>query len=300
MSLLRDIQETAVSADSDVATLLRKCKILAARLGNTEFKRWVDQELNGYGDSTLLPEYRILHVESVGHFSGAFGSGLRNAPIPPSCLPEHLRDMVSRSYLMRPISAYTSLIDKSKRSNAQENWPADLVALVGQDIYQNMNCISAWKIIPYNSIISLVDTIKTRVLSFCLEIEAEAPDAGEAALNEPRISQEKVTQVFNTYITGTVQNVATGGNHFKQQATASFGVNDEVFRLLLEAIMSMASKDINAKTIAGAVEEMRDSVGTKSFCSHYQAFMSLLSDHIQVYGPLVAPYLPALAAMAAS
>lgn len=148
MSLLRDIQETAVGADSDVASLLRKCKILAVRLGNAEFKQWVDLELNGYDDPTSLPEYRKLQVESVGHFSGAFGSSMRNAPIPPSCLPKELQDKVRYSYMMQPISAYTSLVDKAKRSNAQENWPADLVAYVGQGIYQNMNCMAAWKIIP--------------------------------------------------------------------------------------------------------------------------------------------------------
>ncbi len=300
MSLLRDIQETAVSADSDVATLLRKCKILAVRLGNTEFRKWVDQELNGYDDSTSLPEYRKLQVESVGHFAGAFGSGLRNAPIPPSCLPKKSQDTVRYSYLMQPISAYTSLVDKDKRANAQENWPADLVAYVGRDIYQNMNCMAAWKIIPFNAIVALIDTIKTRVLNFCLEIEAEAPDAGEAPLNAPPISQDKVTQVFNTYITGTVQNVATGGSHFNQQATAVSGSSDEMFRQLLEVITNMPHNDPNAQIIASAVEEMRDSAGTQSFGEHYQTFMSLLSDHIQVYGSLVAPYLPALAALAAS
>lgn len=153
---------------------------------------------------------------------------------------------------------------------------------------------------PYSAIVALIDTIKTRVLNFCLEIEAEAPDAGEAPLNAPPISQDKVTQVFNTYITGTVQNVATGGSHFNQQATATFGPSDEVFRQLLEAIASVSHEVSSAKAIACAVEEMRDSVGTRSFGSRYQAFMSLLSDHIQVYGPLVAPYLPALAALAAS
>lgn len=50
MSLLHDIQEMAVSSKSDISTLLRKCKILAVRLGNDDFKNWIDQELNGYTD----------------------------------------------------------------------------------------------------------------------------------------------------------------------------------------------------------------------------------------------------------
>lgn len=33
MSLLRDIQNDLASAENDVTTVLRKCKILAARLG---------------------------------------------------------------------------------------------------------------------------------------------------------------------------------------------------------------------------------------------------------------------------
>jgi len=296
VSLLRDIQETAVGADSDVATLLRKCKILAARLGNAEFKQWVDKELNGYDDRASLPSYRILHVQSVGDFSGPFGRSLRNAPIPISCLPEEWRDSVRYSYLMQPIGAYTSLIAGGNQANAQENWLPELVARFGGDIYQDMNCLTARKIIPYNAIAALIDTIKTRVLSFCLEIEAVDPDVGETPLNTYSIPQDRIAQVFNTYISGTVQNVATGGSQFRQQATTTLGPSEDLFRQLLGAITSMRQEDSNAPVVARAVEAMRDSVGTQSFGSHYQAFMSLLSDHIQVYGPIVAPYLSALAA----
>ena len=41
MSLLRDIQDALASEACDVAVVLRKCKILAARLGSDEFGAWV-------------------------------------------------------------------------------------------------------------------------------------------------------------------------------------------------------------------------------------------------------------------
>lgn len=297
MSLLRDIQTTAVDSESDIATLLRKCKILAFRLGNNDFKRWVDQELNGYNDSSDLPEYRKLHVESVGYFSGPFGSGLRNAPIPPSCLPVEFQEVVTHSYLMQPISAYTALINRTERSNARENWPTDMVALFGGDIYHNMHCMSAWKVIPYNSLAALVDTIKTRILNFSLEIENEAPNAGEAPLNAPPLPQEKVSQVFNTYISGNVQNVATGGTHFKQKTSSLSSPTDDVFQKLLDAIIhANADTEITDK-ICSAVEKMRESHGNTSFGKHYQLFTSILADHIQIFGSVVAPYLPLLAQM---
>ena len=47
MSLLRDIQNDLSGPSGDITTVLRKCKILAARLGSDEFSRWVDWELNG-------------------------------------------------------------------------------------------------------------------------------------------------------------------------------------------------------------------------------------------------------------
>jgi hypothetical protein len=225
MSLLRDIQNSAVDSSTDVATLLRKCKILAARLGNTKFKEWVDFELNGYPSKEQLPIYRILNTKSFGTFCGSFGSGANNAPIPPSCLPKEFREYVTTSYLAAPISSYVELLSNPD-GNPVEQWPADLIAHFGQNIYQNMNCVSAWKTIPRNSIAALLDTIKTRILDFVLEIENEAPDAGEAPPNSPPIAQDKVTQIFNTYISGNVQNVSTGSSHVNQDSDIKIYQND--------------------------------------------------------------------------
>jgi len=253
MSLLRDIQNAAVDTNTDVTTLLRKCTILAARLGNDEFKAWVDRELNGYERIEDLPEYRLLHTASYGDFSGPFGSGLKNAPIPPACLPKELRERATKSYLMQAISAYASLINREEKNNAHEEWPADMVVLCGQNIYRNMNCLNAWKMIPYNALAALIDTIKTRVLNFVLEIEEEAPNAGEAPPHQPPLSQERVSQVFNTYITGNVQNVATGSSHFSQGG--EFHVLEGDFSTLAGYLRSLGVPDED-------VDELKDAIGS--------------------------------------
>jgi hypothetical protein len=41
MTLLEEIQNAAVDATSDLGTLLRKCKLLAARLGSKSLEEWV-------------------------------------------------------------------------------------------------------------------------------------------------------------------------------------------------------------------------------------------------------------------
>lgn len=99
MSLLRQIQDAAIDSSVDLPTLLRKCKVLAARLGNEDFKRWINNELVGYNRKEDLPEYRVLNVNSKGHFGGAFSSSLSNADIPLSCLPEDFREILGHSYM---------------------------------------------------------------------------------------------------------------------------------------------------------------------------------------------------------
>ena len=299
MSLLRQIQDAAIDSSIDLPTLLRKCKVLAARLGNDDFKRWIDNELSGYDSKDDLPEYRVLKVNSKGHFGGAFGSGLRNADIPLLCLPEDFRESLEHSYLMQPIAAMASLVANGKSGTLQEPWNPDLVAHFGQQIYERMVCMQAWKVIPTSSLVAALDTVRTRVLNFVLEIEAQNPAAGEAMSNEKPVPLETVQHIFNTYITGDVQNLASGSTNVAQHAKAQKGVDAEIFAKLLDAIAAAKlPKAIEAK-IGGAVEELRATSGTVAFKDKYHRFMGILADHMQVLGPVVAPFLPPLAVMVA-
>jgi hypothetical protein len=69
----------------------------------------------------------------------------------------------------------------------------------------------------------------------------------------------------------------------------------EVFQKILATLdKSEADSDLVSR-METAVLEMQNSCHTKGFAESYKAFMAILADHIQVFGPLVAPYLPALA-----
>jgi hypothetical protein len=226
MTLLRDIQNVAIDSEADLLSLLRKCKVLATRLKNAEFSQWVDWELNGYKDVNLLPDYRVLQVFSKGHFSGIAGSGLRNADIPLNCIDQKFRDGLSKSRCMQPISAYLDLIRNPDSGNFQEPWPPNVVAIVGAKIYQYLNCMTAWKEIPRPAIVSLVEAVRNRILNFVLEIEVEAPDAGEAPSNRPSLSEEQVTQIFHNHIYGTVGNIAQGSQNVSQTCEMTVNEND--------------------------------------------------------------------------
>ncbi len=296
MSLLREIQSAAIDSAVPLTTLLRKCKVLAARLGNAEFKQWIEDELSGYKSAEALPPYRKLHVNSKGHFSGPFQSGLRNADIPLSCIPEEFRERLSKSHMKEPIAALEDLVAKSDSGTAMEPWNPDFVALVGSRIYEDMNCMQAWKVIPFNTVVAALDSVRTLVLNFVLEIEAEAPDAGEAALNSNPVPQDKVHQIFNTFISGNVQNLATASTNVRQNATYN-DANSELFREILATLTKSGLEALVVEKVTGAVDEMKQARDVPGFKDAYIKFMSILSDHVQVLGPILAPYLPALAAL---
>lgn len=298
MSLLREIQDAAVDSKGDLASLLRRCKILAARLGNEEFKSWVEQELSGYETVETLPDYRVFSVHSKGHFSGAFGSGLKNAPIPMSCIPEEFREALEHSYLTAPVSTLQALISKSKNGVLEEPWNPDLVALVGQKIYRHMNCMQAWKVVPEANIVGALDAVRTRILNFALEIEAANPQAGEAPLNSNPIPQSTVQHIFNTYVSGNIQNMAAGNaGEVAQRAKSSEKASIEILQHLIEAIKDSSADAAVKELLVQQVYEMRSAADTEGFKEHYRKFIGTLADHMQVLGSAVSPYLPALTAM---
>lgn len=194
------------------------CKLLAARISHQEFADWVDHELNGYPTVNDLPDYRIVRVDSYGSFIGSIARADR-LQIPISVLPKKIQEPFQHAHMGASISAYTSLLAGNKLGSVQEAWPVGLAVHHASKLTPHMQCVSAWKEIPIGAIVRLMDSVKTRVLGFAIDLEREAPDAGEMPIgSQPPLSREKMTQIFNTNIAGNVGNVANASSSFNQSA----------------------------------------------------------------------------------
>jgi len=243
MSLLREIQEMAVDSKVRVADLLIRCKILAVRLGNNEFREWVDRELEGYQSKENLPAYRILRVNSYGNFSGPFGLSLENALIPPTTIPKEYREVVHMAYIFDSVSSLEETLKNIDGGNLSMVWPPDLISHFGGNIYKDMNCLSAWRSISRGAVAGILDTVRNRVLNFSLAIEKVAPDAGEGFDKDKAISNEKVSQVFQTHVYGNVGNIAQASSDFTQ---TSLEIKQGDFNILREHLLNagLEEKDI--------------------------------------------------------
>jgi len=199
-----------------LSVVVRKTQVLAARLEHQPLKDWVAWELNGYPGLETLPEYRQLRgVQVLGDFSGAFGSGLKNAPIPQMSVPEQLREPLFNHNFFERIGALEPL---ASHDTLYIPWPADAVAFLSQQIYQDMVCLTAQKVFSGALVVGILEAVRNKVLSFALEIESADPDAGEAEPGKPSVPEERVTHIVNTVIYGG-QNTVAAGNRDVQQSS---------------------------------------------------------------------------------
>ena len=253
MSLKSDIQKEIVDPKIRLSDILRKATIFAHRLKSTEFKQWIDKEINGYdGKVEDLPKYRVLSTQTYGNFSGPFQSGLRNAPIPSAHFPEEIHKFATTQPFPQSIRELEFMVENSDKNNINLSWSPDLVVLIADKIYENMVCMQAWKVISINQIEGIIDTVRNRLLNFILEIEEMDSEAGEARQGESKLSPDKVTQTFNNYILGN-NNIVGSGSNFTQSVQQSITQGD--FKSLEHALKELGIKEKDIKELSEAIEK---------------------------------------------
>lgn len=225
MSLIRDIQAATVAPNVDITNLLRMCKLLAARISHQQLADWADRELNGYPNVDSLPEYRTLEVLSYGRFVGHYKKA-EALQIPIGMLPERLHAKYQNAHMGQAISVYAGF-DLTGTGSLREPWDVSVALKYASPLVPDTQCVEAWKEIPFGAIHRLLDAVKTRILGYVIDLEREAPNAGETPIgSQPPVSRERMTQIFNTNIAGNVGNVANASNDFTQTSTAGVPAED--------------------------------------------------------------------------
>jgi len=202
MTLIEEIQQEAVDSKGDLGAILRKCKILAARLGSRRLEDWLLWESNGYPENVGVPEYRSWPLELKGHFYGPSGSGMRNAPIPWICLPKDIRESYQNYKCRQSIASIEDILMKSKAGYVQVR-SGDLAVVLGTNVYQHQNCMQAWAEFSVSNLVELLNAVRNKVLDFAIAVWKEYPAAGE--LSEPAgqsIQPERINHIFNTTVYG--------------------------------------------------------------------------------------------------
>ena len=224
MSLVNELIAKVVDSSTDLSEVLRKARVLASELRSEELGRWAEGELNGYNDEDVLPDYRVSIGSNFGNFVGyrTQGNGL---PIALSNLPEDWRERMSKLKLSSGVASLQEMFRSEK--NYQEEWPADAVALVSKDIYEEMNMVMAWKAIPKARIADVLDAVRNRLLSFLLELKVQHPEVETTEVNLQTIPKEDVRlNIVNNIFGG--HNVFASGETVNQKVEQGVKLGDLV------------------------------------------------------------------------
>jgi hypothetical protein len=210
------IRDTAVDGSSDLATLLRNCRILASEIKNQALAEWAKSELDGYSETAELPEYRILrNMVHLGNFVGIAGSGINNFPLEISRLPEQVREHFSVRELRQGVQELKQLIGSYTDKFIQLSWEPEIYGVFDHSGFRpDLRLVQAWSVVPVARLEGTLDAIRNKVLTFVLELEAlgiGADDEGKiGTIDTP--TNDRITQIFNQTIYGSVSNVGHAGN----------------------------------------------------------------------------------------
>jgi len=245
MSLLREIQMAATDGNVAVATVLRKAKILATRLGNRAFEEWVKHELNGYKVDAELPAYRLIPVTVQAHLRFGY-QHFTAAQVMTSHLPEELKHWGHVCRLFQPIAEITAMSNADKNTEFQFNWPQEMAVKFGSKGYNNAECLGAWQVFSANVLVGVIDTVRNRLLEFALQIERENPDAGEAPPDSQPVAPDRIQPLVQTIILGNVGNLAQSSNCVNQTSTMAADL-DEIRKLLALFEKHLGELDLDAR-----------------------------------------------------
>ncbi len=269
MNLLEDIQNAATDSSSDVSTLLRKCKILAARLENQHLEDWLIWESNGYPEAALVPSYRIWRLQVRGNFLGPF-SKYQHAPIPIALLSKDAQKMYNKYECRFSIPSIESAIEESKNGMVQLE-TGGLALSVGQNVYTNMTCVECWAEFGVGNLVEVINAVRNRILDFSLALWKESPTAGETNPNiRKEIRSDKITQIFNTKVYGGTANLVGSANN----SSVEFNIELNNFESVRRVLQNNGVSKNDIDDLQNALKEDKLPQSPKQFGTKVSAWIS--------------------------
>lgn len=264
---IRSLRNDIVDPNIALSSVLLKAKVIAYSLDSDEFKEWVNFELDGYGGQNVeVPEYRVCAAANYGQFSGFHGRSIDNQPIPVSLLPDSLNALYGELTVREGISAIETSMASLSQANEfalQAPWAAEAIVLVSgiSKIVHGYALVSAWQLISKNVLESVCSTVRSRLLTFVLELEDQFPDIVDSENDVSNISKEQTKDIFVTNVLGG-NNVLASGAGFTQQAQVNVQQNDISSLLKYVRSLNVADEDVSELRDAIETDELPTASGT--------------------------------------
>ena len=247
MSLIEEILADVTNEAVTTPNILRKATELGHKLGSDELQQWAESELMGYSDYASVPSYRKRSWPLEGTFQGPFGAIEEGKPIPMSGLSEDLRNLVQNLVLYQSAAALEEMAKDDQ--TYKRPFPYEITSEIGKTVRmsQGMLLTDTYHSVPKYVIVEALDTIKSRLQRFTLELKDNDINPDEPVQVEKQ--QQLVDGLVVNIIYGNNNSVAVGSQVNQQVSIVQKGDIDSLIEQLRE--YEVPEEDL---------EELRDAI----------------------------------------
>ena len=243
MSLIHEIQAAVLQEGTDIAPILLKLRLLAARIGSDPLADWVRNESEGYSHDSEIPDYRYLNVTYTASFAGSFGASITNAPISSLMVNKYAGENWVRNGMRESMAAVDDLLTSAENGKEIGIDAANLMHLFQGNIYPNYNCISVTGLISKSALASIRHSVRSRILEFTIELEKSIPEAATITLGPSITPSETSTlaanQIAQQIIYGNYTSIAVNGDSASIQLTVTANDTNSLAKFLVDSGMAI-------------------------------------------------------------
>jgi len=266
MKLIQDIINELIDIDKSISSPFLKTKVLASRLQNQVLLNWVSNELKGYDNSNIIPNYR----KYKGNITGTYINGsyqFNDQPVPTNGLePEFVEELHSMNFYQSIVSLET-LKRENKSGKLEHTFSAERIGLIQQNWKKMGNpyllLINCKISIPVNTVVEILSYVRNNLLDFMLKIDSEFGNITE--IEELKTKKEEIATIMNQTIINNSGdgNVVNTGENAKISATISItkGSKEELVKHLLDKGLSK----VDTAELVEIIDTEEPNFGNKTF-----------------------------------
>lgn len=221
-------------------------------------------ESEGYPKDAEVPSYRVIGVSYKGTFSGPFGSGIKNAPIPPYLIEKFAGKSWTRYEIRESIAAVDELVRSSADGGSLGIDASNLILLLQGKIYEGYACNDISGSISRTALSEIQQAVRSRILELTLELEKSIPAAAHVtfgAQKNQETNSDRVQQISQQIIYGNVTTAVAGGHG----STISVSIGEGDTKSLIEYLAKSGMPKADATEIAEIMEKEKPTSNEEPF-----------------------------------
>lgn len=253
-----------ITGKASISEVLLKTQLLAVATGVEDFRQWVNLEQNGYEKPLEVPDYRKLHCNVTAVLSIPFHTGQTEMNVPIDAIQhEGAREMLSTVFYVSPAVEAERIAATPDGGQLRKPTPAMGHQFV-QPLFPNAHLEAIYQDLSPIQFASLVETVKSRILSFILNLDKEGIIKLSLNKTEDQTRVSKIYyQTFNrSVVNNGVGNIEADNIVFLSQDTIP---EKDVYKLkTMFARLNVLVKEEKDPMLRETAEELNKEINTES------------------------------------